>query len=103
MADFLARTRSGIPAVQLGYAVTGHVAQGLTTDRTFVLGTDRLFREWGYVAMSRGRLSNRMYAVVGEPRVARDEFAPSGVGDVARSKISSSTASSARTVSSRPS
>ena len=75
-ADFLARTRSGIPAVQLGYAVTGHVAQGLTTDRTFVLGTDRLFREWGYVAMSRGRLSNRMYAVVGEPS-ARDEFAPS--------------------------
>jgi hypothetical protein len=40
-----------------------------------VLGTDRLFREWGYVAMSRGRLSNRMYAVVGEP-IARDEFAP---------------------------
>jgi hypothetical protein len=47
----------------------------LTTDRTFVLGTDRLFREWGYVAMSRGRISNRMYAVVGEP-IARDEFAP---------------------------
>ena len=55
--------------------MTGHVAQGLTTDRTFVLGTDRLFREWGYVAMSRGRLSNRMYAVVGEP-IAREEFAP---------------------------
>jgi conjugative relaxase-like TrwC/TraI family protein len=75
-ADFLARERSGIPAIQHGYAVTGHVAQGLTTDRTFVLGTNRLFREWGYVAMSRGRLSNRMYAVVGEP-VERDEFAPS--------------------------
>jgi hypothetical protein len=42
-----------------------------------VLGTNRLFREWGYVAMSRGRLSNRMYAVVGEPG-ERDEFAPSG-------------------------
>jgi conjugative relaxase-like TrwC/TraI family protein len=72
---FLTKSRAGLPAVQHGYAVTGHVAQGLTTDRTFVLGTDRLFREWGYVAMSRGRLSNRMYAVVGEP-IARDEFAP---------------------------
>jgi len=73
--QFLSRTRAGLPAVQHGYAVTGHVAQGLTTDRTFVLGTDRLFREWDYVAMSRGRLSNRMYAVVGEPS-DRDEFAP---------------------------
>jgi hypothetical protein len=72
---FLGCSRDGIPALQHGYAVTGHVAQGLTTDRTFVLGTNRLFREWGYVAMSRGRLSNRMYAVVGEP-VAREEFAP---------------------------
>src|SRR4051794_31621052 len=35
-ADFLSRTRSGLPALQLGYAVTGHVAQGLTTDWTFV-------------------------------------------------------------------
>jgi ATP-dependent exoDNAse (exonuclease V) alpha subunit len=38
---FLARTRDGISAVQHAYAVAGHVAQGLTTDRTFVLGTDR--------------------------------------------------------------
>jgi ATP-dependent exoDNAse (exonuclease V) alpha subunit len=57
-----------------GYAVTGHVAQGMTVDRALVLGTDTLFQEWGYVAMSRGRSMNRFYAVAGSPE--RDEFAP---------------------------
>jgi hypothetical protein len=76
---FLAAPRVGRPPLQHAYAVTGHIAQGLTTDRTFVLGTNRLFREWGYVALSRGRLSNRMYAVVGEP-TEREEFAPGRKG-----------------------
>jgi len=44
-----------------GYAITGHKAQGQTVDHTFVLGSDELYREWGYVAMSRGRESNRLY------------------------------------------
>ena len=44
-----------------GYAITGHKAQGLTVDHTFVLGSDALYREWGYVAMSRGRHTNRLY------------------------------------------
>lgn len=44
-----------------GYAITGHKAQGLTVDHTFVLGSDALYREWGYVAMSRGRESNQLY------------------------------------------
>ena len=46
-----------------GYAITGHKAQGLTTDRAWVLGSDAIYREWGYVAMSRGRDSNRLYIV----------------------------------------
>ncbi|MFP4150308.1 MAG: MobF family relaxase, partial [Nitriliruptoraceae bacterium] len=33
-----------------GYAITGHKAQGLTCDHTYTLGTDTLYREWGYVA-----------------------------------------------------
>ncbi len=49
-----------------GYAMTVHKAQGVTVDRAFVLGTDDLYREMGYVAMSRGRLGNHLY-VVGEP------------------------------------
>jgi hypothetical protein len=47
------------------YAITGHKAQGMTTDRAFVLGDDSLYREWGYVAMSRGREENRLYVVMG--------------------------------------
>lgn len=48
------------------YAITGHKAQGMTTDRAFVLGDDSMYREWGYVAMSRGREENRLYIVMGD-------------------------------------
>jgi len=48
------------------YAITGHKAQGMTTNRAFVLGNDSLYREWGYVAMSRGRQENRLYVVIGD-------------------------------------
>ena len=44
-----------------GYAITGHKAQGLTCDHTYTLGTETLYREWGYVAMSRGRITNQLY------------------------------------------
>lgn len=53
------------------YAITGHKAQGMTTDRVFVLGDESLYREWGYVAMSRGREENRLYVVMGD--AGRDE------------------------------
>jgi hypothetical protein len=66
--------RGGRSPIMHGYAVTGHVAQGMTVDRALVLGTDALFQEWGYVAMSRGRMLNRFYAVASTPE--RDEFAP---------------------------
>lgn len=63
-ADYLASTtRRGGPVLDHGYALTGHKAQGLTVDRAFVLGSDQLYREWGYVAMSRGRHANRLYLV----------------------------------------
>ncbi|MEX2503811.1 MAG: hypothetical protein WD378_03110, partial [Egicoccus sp.] len=32
-----------------------------TVDHTYVLGSEALYREWGYVALSRGRQSNRLY------------------------------------------
>jgi conjugative relaxase-like TrwC/TraI family protein len=44
-----------------GYSITGHKAQGLTCDHTYTLGTETLYREWGYVAMSRGRITNQLY------------------------------------------
>lgn len=74
--EFLSRrTAQGDPVVAHGYAVTGHIAQGLTTDAAFVLASDELYREWAYTAMSRGRLSNRLYMVENAARI-RDEFAP---------------------------
>ena len=63
-ADYLtSTTQRGGPVLDHGYALTGHKAQGLTVDRAFVLGSDQLYREWGYVAMSRGRAGNRLYLV----------------------------------------
>ncbi|HVA73870.1 MAG TPA: MobF family relaxase [Acidimicrobiales bacterium] len=54
----------------LGYATTVHKAQGMTTDEAFLLGDDRLFAEAGYVGLSRGRQSNRLY-VVAQPDPGR--------------------------------
>jgi hypothetical protein len=67
--------RHGRPAVELGYAITGHLAQGMTCRQTFVLATDQLSREWGYVALSRGTDSNRLYVIEGDAP-ERLEFAP---------------------------
>ena len=46
-----------------GYATTIHKAQGATVDHSLVLGTDDLYREAGYVALSRGRTTNTLYTV----------------------------------------
>ena len=46
-----------------GYATTIHKTQGATVDRGLVLGTDELFRERGYVALSRGRITNHLYLI----------------------------------------
>ncbi|HWT94839.1 MAG TPA: MobF family relaxase [Solirubrobacteraceae bacterium] len=46
-----------------GYAVTAHAAQGATVDRAFVLGSDDLYREWGYTALTRHRDEARFYLV----------------------------------------
>ena len=59
-----------------GYAITGHKAQGATVDRTFVLGSDELYREWGYVALSRHREDTRLYLVdsSSDPRGSRERL-----------------------------
>ncbi len=44
-----------------GYAMTIHKAQGLTCDTALVYATDDLYRELGYVALSRGRDLNVIY------------------------------------------
>jgi len=52
-----------------GYAITVHKAQGLTVDRAFVLGSQDLYRELSYVALSRGRVSNEIHLTASEPRI----------------------------------
>lgn len=46
-----------------GYAVTVHKAQGLTCEHGLLLAPDETRHEMGYVGLSRGTLSNRLYAV----------------------------------------
>jgi ATP-dependent exoDNAse (exonuclease V) alpha subunit len=46
--------------VDHGYALTIHKAQGLTAEETITLADDTLAREHTYVALSRGRLTNRL-------------------------------------------
>ncbi|CAN5683958.1 MobF family relaxase [soil metagenome] len=58
-----------------GYAVTVHKAQGRTCEHGLLLASDDLHREMGYVGLSRGKESNRMYLVVDEPL---DELEPHG-------------------------
>ena len=73
------------------YAITGHKAQGLTADRAWVLGSDEIYREWGYVALSRGREHNRLYVVAGDRQPDGDAHCHAGhdttrdvVADLAR-------------------
>ncbi|MGW2094546.1 MobF family relaxase [Promicromonospora sukumoe] len=53
--------------LDLGYAVTAHRAQGLTVDSAHVLVTRTTTRENLYVAMTRGRDTNRAYVGLDEP------------------------------------
>ncbi|UTI62283.1 relaxase domain-containing protein [Paraconexibacter antarcticus] len=57
-----------------GYAITAHRAQGATVDRTFVLGSEELYREWGYTALSRHRREARFY--VARPDLESHRDAP---------------------------
>ena len=63
--------------VDLGYAVTAHRAQGVTTDTAHVLVEPTATRENLYVAMTRGRESNRAYVILDRP----DDHAAPHPGD----------------------
>ena len=69
-----------------GYATTAHRAQGATVDRTFVLGSDELSREWGYTALSRHRQDARFY-VSATPTFLNESAAPLQAGDDATQKV----------------
>ena len=56
-----------------GYAMTIHKAQGLTCDTALVYATDDLYRELGYVALSRGRNLNVIYTT-GDAKIDPEAF-----------------------------
>ena len=63
--------------LDLGYAVTAHRAQGVTVDTCHVLVTPTTTRENLYVAMTRGRTSNRAYVATDRPDDAHTSPHPS--------------------------
>lgn len=56
--------------VELGYAMTAHRAQGITTDTSHVVVASGTTRENLYVAMTRGRESNAAYVAIDRPDVS---------------------------------
>ncbi|MDN6024984.1 ATP-dependent DNA helicase [Bifidobacterium mongoliense] len=64
--------------LDLGYAVTAHRAQGVTTDTSHVVVTGTTTRENLYVAMTRGREENHAYVAIDRPD---DDHAQAHPGD----------------------
>ncbi|HEX6300185.1 MAG TPA: MobF family relaxase [Acidimicrobiia bacterium] len=75
--------------IEHGYALTGHKAQGITVDRTFAVLGGGTSREWAYVAMSRGRESNRAYLPCPDSHEQCTHLSHQGRGDPLDRAISS--------------
>lgn len=60
-AGYVAGYRGHQPYLEHGYAITANGIQGGTTQRSYVLGSEELYQEWGYVAFSRHRVEARFY------------------------------------------
>ncbi|WP_260852805.1 MobF family relaxase [Curtobacterium pusillum] len=58
--------------VEVGYARTISRSQGLTTERTHVLGDATMSREDAYTALSRGKESNRLYLALDDAATVPD-------------------------------
>lgn len=69
------------------YAITAHRAQGATVDRAFVLGSDELYREWGYTALSRHREEVRFYVSATPETLNRPPSPLQGDQDAAREAV----------------
>ncbi len=70
-----------------GYAMTVHKAQGLTSDRAYVLGSPDLYAEAGYTALSRGRYENRLYLTAEDDADVDHHGAVEDNGPIARIRV----------------
>ncbi len=73
--------------VELGYAVTAHRAQGITTDTAHVLVDSTTTRENLYVSMTRGRHANVAYVAVDRPDAAHDGPHPADSTDASARSV----------------
>jgi len=73
-----------------GYAATAHRAQGATLDSVFVLGSEDLYREWGYTALTRHRNEARFYLVT--PSSTHRTLTPEAIKDHLQSVLGASRA-----------
>jgi conjugative relaxase-like TrwC/TraI family protein len=70
-------------------ASTVHKAQGATVERAFLLGSDQLYREAGYVGLSRARLSSELFVVAPEDQREMDNPLGHVVRDLQTSRAQS--------------
>ena len=77
------RQALGEGVVALGYALTGHKAQGVTVDRCHVLADGTMTKQWGYSTLTRGRHANTLTFVCDPDREATgpDQLAESWMRD----------------------
>jgi ATP-dependent exoDNAse (exonuclease V) alpha subunit len=69
--------------VNMGYAVTVHSAQGVTTDTAHAVLADSATRAMAYVALSRGRDTNQAYIYTRDDAEAdHDHSAPVATGEI---------------------
>jgi hypothetical protein len=80
LADGTVLPAAYLDAGHLGYALctTIHKAQGATVDQAFLLGSDALYREAGYVGLSRARHGTHLYVVAPGPSRGDDLGDPMG-------------------------
>ena len=74
-------------SLDYAYAITAHRAQGATVDRAFVLGSDELYREWGYTALPRHREEVRFYVSATPDTLNRPPSPLQGDPDAAREPV----------------